>query len=98
MQTIFALSPNPVLPLLFAAYVGLMLALWARGRRYSPLQYLALTAFVVYGLVVLAFVLLPIYIRLPLSQNIERYLTYNQWRYSLNVVPLIHTNPPQFAM
>ena len=97
-QTILTVSAGVVLPLLFALYVGLMLVLWTRGQRYSLLQYAVLTAFVVYLLVIVRFVLLPLYVRLPLSGNFERYITSNQWRFSLNVVPLMRANLAQFAM
>lgn len=89
---------SDVLPLVFVGYVAVMAALWAMGRRYSVWQYAALTALAIYALVVAGFVLLPLYVNLPIHDNITSYFMYQRWRFGLNLVPLLHVHAPQFAM
>jgi len=89
---------SEVLPLLMAAYVLVLLVLWARGRRYSGPQYVALTTFVVYALVVVHLVLLPIRASQPISANFDPFVTFANWRFSVNYLPLVNADAPQFRM
>ena len=91
---------SDALPPLLAVYVAVMAVLWARGRRYSGPQYAALTAFVVYLLVVAGFVLVPIYINSqPITDNIKQALFgLSQGFITVNFIPLVNADARQFGM
>lgn len=89
-----------VLPLFFAVYAGVMLVRWLLGRRTHGLPTLALTAFVGYLLVVVGFVLLPIYLNSgSIADNLRQSFSHvSAGAGPLNFVPLVHVDVRQFLM
>lgn len=82
MPTTITISSAPILLFLFVAYLATQLYLVVyRGRRLSAFRFAILTAFVLYLLAVLHFVLFPMQVRIgsPYSEN--------PW--GINVIPIL---------